>query len=155
MLTARPTRRLPYLVLARVAVQRGKLTDALALVEKARPPEGKREEMAILNFHYLRGDIFGRLERPREAEPEFLEEIRLFPENLEAYTALAALYASEGRFTEVREVVRKLVAKNPNPEAFALGMKTLDVIGDRGGVEAVRRAAAARFPGDRRFAGKA
>jgi arylsulfatase A-like enzyme/Flp pilus assembly protein TadD len=155
MLAARPTRRLPYLILARVAVQRNQLDRAWELVEKARPPEGKHEEMAILNYHYLRGDILGRRDRPKEAEPEFLEEIRLFPENLEAYTALAALYASEGRFAEVREVVRTLVTKNPYPEAFTLGMKTLDVIGDRGGVEAVRRAAAARFPGDRRFAGRA
>jgi arylsulfatase A-like enzyme/Tfp pilus assembly protein PilF len=155
MLAARPNKRLPYLVLARVEVQRNNLPKALEMVERARKPSGTREDFAILNLHFLRGDILGRMDRPKEAEPEFLEEIRLFPDNLEAYTSLAALYASEGRLADVREVVRKLVAANPSPDAFALGIKTLTVIGDRSGAEAVRRAGQARFPSDRRLAGRA
>ncbi len=154
MLAARPNKRLPYLILARVEVERNNLPKALELVEKARAPGEGKAALGIQNLHFLRGDVLGRMERPKEAEPEFLEEIRLFPENLDAYTSLAALYASEGRLADVRETVRRLVAANPTPEAYALGVNALVVVGDRSGAETIRRTAALRFPSNRRFGGK-
>jgi arylsulfatase A-like enzyme/Tfp pilus assembly protein PilF len=153
MLAEWPNRRLPYLVLARVEVERKNLPKALELVERATAIGGAHEARAIQSQHFLRGDIFGRMERPKEAEAEFLEEMRLFPEGLDTYSLLAALYASQGRLADVRETVRKLVSANPTPEAYALGVKTLKVVGDRAGADTVRRAAVARFPSDRRFAG--
>jgi arylsulfatase A-like enzyme/Tfp pilus assembly protein PilF len=155
MLAARPNKRLPYLILARVEVERNNLPKALELVERARASGEGKEVLGIQNLHFLRGDVLGRMERPKEAEPEFLEEIRLFPENLDAYAALAGLYASEGRLADVRETVRRLVAANPTPDAYALGVKALGVVGDRSGAETIRRTAALRFPSDRRFGGKA
>ena len=154
MLAAQPNKRLPYLALARVEVERNNLPTALQLVERARNLGGGRESMAIFSLHFLRGDILARMGRPAEAEPEFLEEIRLFPDNLDAYASLVALSASQGRLEEARDVVRRLVTANPMPESFALGMKALAVVGDRAGAESVRRAGAARFPSDRRFSAK-
>jgi arylsulfatase A-like enzyme/Tfp pilus assembly protein PilF len=151
-IAAHPNRRLPYLILARVEVSRNHLPEALALVEKARALPGKAGKDAIQNLHYLRGDILGRMNRPAEAEPEFLEEIRLFPDNLDAYAGLVALHASEGRDEEARSTIRKLLTANPNQDAYARAIKLLSVMGDRAEAERVRRAAAVRFPADRRFA---
>ena len=154
-LRVRPTRRLPYLILARVEVERNDLPKALELVEKARALGAGHESREIQNLHFLRGDILGRMERFREAELEFQEEIRRFPDSLEAYSSLAALYAAEGRLADVRATIQRMVAANPTPEAYSLAVKTLGVVGDRSGAETVRRAAASRFPSDKRFGGRA
>jgi tetratricopeptide (TPR) repeat protein len=95
------------------------------------------------------------MERLPEAEAEFKEEIRLFPEGVDAYSALTLLYASQGRLADVRETIRQLVSASPTPEAYALAVKTLNVVGDRSGAETVRRMAAAKFPSDRRFGARA
>ncbi|HQR47607.1 MAG TPA: tetratricopeptide repeat protein, partial [Thermoanaerobaculia bacterium] len=154
-LRARPTKRLPYLILARVELERNDLPKALELVEKSRSLAEGHENRDIQGFHYLRGDILARMERFPEAEAEFREEIQRFPETLEAYVSLTALYASRGRLAEVRETIRQMVAANPSPEAYARGIQTLRVVGDASGAEAVRRAATVKFPSDRRFGGAA
>jgi tetratricopeptide (TPR) repeat protein len=153
-LKARPSKRQPYLILARVEVERNNLTKALELVEKARALGEGQDSRALQNLHFLRGDILGRMERYREAEPEFLEEIRLFPENLEIYTSLTALYAAEGRLADVRGTIQKMVTANPTPEAYVSAVKMLNSVGQRAGAETFRRTAAAKFSSDRRFGGK-
>jgi choline-sulfatase len=152
---ARPQKRFPYFVLARVAVVRGDLPKALELVDKALSLQERRGAMPLEGLHSLRGEVLGRMDRLREAEAEYKEEIRLVPENLYAYSGLAALYASEGRLVDVRATVRSLVTANPTPEAYALAVKTLTVVGDQSGAESVRRTAAAKFPSDKRFARRA
>ena len=153
-LKSRPNRRLPYMILARVEVERKNLPKALELVDKARAlGEGGTGPM-VQDLHFLRGDILGRMERLPEAEAEFKEEIRLFPEGLDAYTSLTLLYASQERPADVRETIRSLVTAIPTPEAYARAVKTLNVAGDRSGAETVRRMAAAKFPSDRQFGGK-
>jgi tetratricopeptide (TPR) repeat protein len=154
-LKARPNKRLPYLILSRVEVGRNNLPRALELAEKARALGEGGTGPALQDLHFLRGDILGRMERLPEAEAEFKEEIRLFPEGLDSYSSLALLYASQGRLADVRETIRNLVTASPTPEAYTLAVKTLNIVGDRSGAETVRRMAAAKFPSDRRFGGKA
>jgi len=150
---ARPHKRFPYFVLARVAIARNDLTNALTFVDKALELQKTKGAMPLEGLHSLRGEILGRMQRLPEAEAEYREEIRLLPLNLDAYSGLAALYAAEGRLAEVRETVRSLVTANPTPSAYALAVKTLTVVGDRPGAESVRRTAASKFPTDRRFGG--
>ncbi len=150
-LAAHPKKRLPYLILAQVELSRNRLPQALALVDKARALPGKAGNETTHNLHYIRGDILGRMNRPAEAEPEFLEEIRLFPDNLDAYASLVALYASEGRTEDARSTIRKLLVTNTNQNAYVRAINALSVVGDRVEAERVRRSAAARFPSDRRF----
>ncbi|MFI5180456.1 MAG: sulfatase-like hydrolase/transferase [Thermoanaerobaculia bacterium] len=152
-LKARPNKSLPYLILARVEIERNHLENALKLVEKARALAESRSKTTLQDLHFLQGDILGRMERLPEAEVEFKEEIRLFPEGLDSYGSLAVLYAAQGRLADVRETIRKLVTANPTPAAYALAVKTLTVVGDRSGAESFRRTAAAKFPSDRRFGG--
>jgi arylsulfatase A-like enzyme/Flp pilus assembly protein TadD len=154
-LAARPSKRAPYLILARVEIERSHLGKALELVEKAQSLDAGATKTTLEDLHYLRGDILGRMERYSEAEAEFKQEIALFPDNLQAYSSLAALYASEGRLADVRGTIQKLVRANPTPEAYELAAQTLTIVGDRSGADSVRRSAAAKFPSDRRFRSKA
>ena len=150
-LTARPSRRAPYLVLARIAVERNDLPGALALVDKARALSGGSGAHPITGLHWLRGDILGRMERLPEAEAEFQEEIRLFPESLDAWSSLTALYAAQGRLADVRRTVREWLSPEATAEAYASAARTLTVVGDREGADRVLRAGARRFPSDVRF----
>jgi arylsulfatase A-like enzyme/predicted Zn-dependent protease len=150
-LKARPNKRFPYIVLARVAVARNDLPRALELVEKCRALGEGRSVPEIQGLHYLKGDILGRMERLGEAEAEFKEEIRVFPDNLDAWSSLTALYAAKGRLADVRRTAKEMVEANPTPEAFATAAKTLSVVGDNEGAAILRSLAARKFPGDRRF----
>ena len=99
----------------------------------------------------LRGDVLARQGRAPEAEREFLEEIRLYPDRLDARVSLSALYASVGRREDARRTLIQLVVRQPKPETFLLAMKTFRSTEDPDGEREMRREARRRFPGDPRF----
>ena len=103
----------------------------------------------------LRGDVLARQGHAAQAEKEFLEEIRLYPDRLDARVSLSALYASVGRREDARRVVIQLVTRQPTPEAFLLGMRTFRATEDPEGEEQLRREARRLFPNDPRFAAAA
>lgn len=147
----RPSRRLPYLVLARVAIARGDLAGALARLDRVAELTARGEGLPLSGYHYLRGDTLGRMGRLDEARKELREEVRLFPPNLDAWTALAALEASLGSLGEVRRTVQEMVEANPGVPAHLAAVKALTVVGDAEGAAYWRRTGHARFPADRRF----
>ena len=106
-------------------------------------------------FHYLRGDLFARMNRPADAEKEFLAEIRVFPQGLEARVGLAVTYASMDRKGDAIRVVREMVRDNPRPDAYATGIRALEVLKEPAEARRLRAEAVARFPGDRRLRGAA
>ena len=99
----------------------------------------------------LRGDVLARAGQQPEAEKEFREEIRLYPDRLDARVALASLYAAGGRRDDARRTLIALVARQPTPEAFLLAMRTFRVTEDLRGAEEMRREARRLFPKDPRF----
>jgi predicted Zn-dependent protease len=99
----------------------------------------------------LRGDVLARQGRAAEAEREFLEEIRLYPDRQDVRVSLSALYASAGRREDARRTLIQLVASRPSPESFLLAMKTFRVTDDPDGEREMRREAKRRFPRDPRF----
>ena len=139
------------LVLARVEALRGNLTKALALTNEVKALVAGKDEGALAGFHYLRGDLLARLDRPEEAEREFLEEVRRFPTRLEARNSLIALYAASGRREEAVAAVRDLLEGVPGPNAPLAAMKALRTLGEPKAAEEVRRQAAARFPSEPGF----
>jgi tetratricopeptide (TPR) repeat protein len=147
----RPSRRLPYLVLARVAIARGDLAGALARLDRVAELTARGEGLPLSGSHYLRGDTLGRMGRLDEARKELREEVRLFPPNLDAWTSLAALEASLGSLDAVRRAVEEMVEANPGVPAHLAAVKALAVVGDAEGAAYWRRAGQARFPGERRF----
>ncbi len=138
------------LVLGRAAVLRGDLEAARSFAEKAQELSAG-DKLAQSGLHMLRGDVLAREGRAAEAEREFLEELRLYPDRVDARVSLSALYASVNRRTDARRVVIDLVSRQPTPEAFLLGIRTFHATEDREGEVQLRREARRLFPSDPRF----
>jgi tetratricopeptide (TPR) repeat protein len=145
------TRRRGLLILVRIETLRGQPQKALALIDEASTDvSGKRMEKFV-GLHRLRGDVLARMDRPSKAEKEFLEEIRLFPRNVDVRVELAVLYALQHRALDVYRTLEALLTEMPTLEAYAKATKTLVVLGDKAGAEAMRRRGLSRFPGDARL----
>ena len=138
------------LVLGRIAVNRNDLASAQKWSDEA-TALSSGDKRVQSGLHMLRGDVLARQGRAPEAEREFLEEIRLYPDRMDARVSLAALYASAGRREDARRTLIQLVAREPSPEAFLLAMKTFRVTDDPDGEREMRREARRRFPRDARF----
>ena len=138
------------LVLGRLAILRNDLASAQKWSDEATALSAD-DKLVQSGLHMLRGDVFARQGRAPEAEREFLEEIRLYPDRLDARVSLAALYASVGRREDARRTLIQLVVREPKPETFLLAMKTFRSTEDPDGEREMRREARRRFPGDPRF----
>ena len=82
------------------------------------------------NLSFLRGDCLARLGRDAEAETAFLQELRDYPSNPSPRTALAMLYASQGREADARRSLTQLVEDLRTPEAYFAAARTYEVLGD-------------------------
>ncbi len=138
------------LVLGHLAVMRNDLAAAQKWSDEAAALSAD-DKLVQSGLHMLRGDVLARQGRAPEAEKEFLEEIRLYPDRTDARVSLAALYASAGRREDARRTLIALVVHQPTPEAFLLAMKTSRVTEDPKGETEMRREAKRRFPSDPRF----
>jgi tetratricopeptide (TPR) repeat protein len=131
------------MVLAQVHVRRSELSQALAVLEKARAraSEGRRAPPAGLGP--LRADILARLGRFAEAQAVLEEEILSFPGRSQTYASLAVVMALQGRSrAEVHHILDAMVKANPGSETILLAAKTLDFVGDKEAARAWRRRAA-------------
>jgi tetratricopeptide (TPR) repeat protein len=138
------------LVLGRLAVQKNDLAEAQRWSDAA-VSLSAGDKLPQSGLHMLRGDVLARQGHPAEAEKEFLEEIRLYPDRMDARVSLSALYASLGRREDARRVVIQLVTRQPTPEAFLLGMRTFHATEDAKGEEQLRKEGRRLFPKDARF----
>jgi choline-sulfatase len=139
------------LVLGRLAVVRNDLASAQKWADEATALSAG-DKLVQSGLHMLRGDILARQGHAPEAEREFLEEIRLYPDRLDARVSLSALYVSVGRREDARRTLIQLVARQPTPEAFLLAMRTFRATEDPAGEREMRREARRLFPKDPRFA---
>jgi arylsulfatase A-like enzyme/Flp pilus assembly protein TadD len=138
------------LVLGRLAVMKNDLASAQKWADEATALSAG-DKTVQSGLHMLRGDVLARQGRASEAEHEFLEEIRLYPDRLDARVSLSALYASAGRREDARRTLIALVTRQPSPESFLLAMKTFRAIEDPAGAREMRLEAKRRFPRDERF----
>jgi tetratricopeptide (TPR) repeat protein len=148
------TRRRALLVLSRIQVARGELGQALATTDLALgggAGPGAKAAAPLYGLRYQRGEIYARMDRPKDAEAEFREEVRLFPSSIEARVGLAVISVTLGRRAEARGIVEEMVAEVANADAYQKGMRTLAVIGDRAAAERIRREGLRRFPDDPRL----
>ena len=123
-------RRKPLIVLAQIARARGDLPEALRRLDDIRAESSQKGQTEMSNVNYLRGDILGRLGRNAEAEAAFREEIKDFPGNAQAWTALAVLYASEGRSEDARATLLSMVKASPTPRSYQAAAEAFQVLGD-------------------------
>lgn len=145
------TRRRGLLLLARVETLRGHPERGLKLIDEASASPSGTASASMMGMHRLRGDTLMRMNRPLDAEKEFLEEIRLYPQGVDARVELAVIYASLHKPDDVRRTLEALVTEVSTADAFRKAVKTLSVLGDRAGAEAMRRRGLSQFPGDSRL----
>ena len=147
---SRKTRKRSYLVLADVEARRGNLTNALELTDQVRALVGERGLSDLAGYHFLRGNIFARMNRLTEAEAEFAEEVRRFPWYVDAWQALAMAHASQNELPEARRTVDEMVLSSGSPEAYAAAVRTLSALGDAAGASRYRSEGNRKYPGSGR-----
>lgn len=123
---------------ARIAHDRGEHGEALPLFEQALAALNKAGGPDIPELHFYAAETFARLERTAEAEAEYLEELRVFPQNARAHAGLAALYQATGRTDEAADVVREMTRVTPTPEAYTLAARLWKSLGKPRLADAVR-----------------
>ena len=88
---------MPAFVEGRILYDQGKYEEALPAFEEAVAAARKPGATPIPELHFYAGDTLLRLERHAEAEAEFVNELRRFPQNVRARAALATLYHATGQ----------------------------------------------------------
>jgi tetratricopeptide (TPR) repeat protein len=141
-----PHRRIPHMILGRIARDRRNYPGALQEFALAARSQEAERAAPIQNLSFLRGDCLARLGRDAEAEAAFLQELRDFPSNPAPRTALALLYASQGREDDARGALTKLVEELRTPEAYFAAARTYEVLGDPRSAEELRAEAHRAFP---------
>ena len=89
--------------------------------------------------------------RHQEAEGEFREEIRLFPETLTAWESLIALLAAQGKAADLRATVDSLVRTVPGVEPYLSAIRVLAIVGDEPDARRVQAGGLRRFPDEPRL----
>jgi len=144
---ADPTLPMQNYVRGRLFFDEGKFDEAVAPFEDAANAT-RKSGAALADLHLYLGETLTRLERPSDAEPEFREELRAFPHNLQAYASLAMLYRASDRDAEVEDVLDELVESTSTPEGYAMAARLWTALGERSRAEALRSDARTRFRGD-------
>lgn len=141
-LAASPAAQGPLLLLSLVAARSGDLPAALSFCDRAIAESQTRGEGSLVNLQSTRGDILARLGRERESEEAFRAEIRDFPENLDAWSRLALVYASSKRGEEFARVLSEMTRRLPSSRSFDTAARVCEIIGDRASAQKWRRRAA-------------
>jgi len=107
-------------LLARIHLLQGRPEDALAILDPLQRQVQAGNLPAVPALQSFRGDALARLGRNNEAEEAFLQEIRDFPGNLQAYVDLAILYATSGRVDRADAILTQMVEARPAPPTYRL-----------------------------------
>lgn len=109
---------------------KGDLPAALTLAEQTRTQLAAAKLPAPEGLDFARGDLYARMERNREAEIAFKEEIRNYPGHRQTYANLALLYMIEGRVDEARRLYAAMGAASPVRETYLFASRTAERLGD-------------------------
>jgi arylsulfatase A-like enzyme/tetratricopeptide (TPR) repeat protein len=115
---------------AEIAIRRADVAGALRAVEAA---AARAKEMGIGQVRTLqasRADALARMGRLREAEVAYRAEVEAFPDNLTAWTNLAALVYAQGRRAEVEWLFEAMARANPHPQALMRAARTYSAFGE-------------------------
>jgi choline-sulfatase len=117
-------------------VKRGRAGEAVALLDS-------RPFTPVSGFHAGRADALMHANRVDEAIAAFREEIRLFPNNRDAYGNLAAVLLLQGRPQDAMAVLEQLVTANPSRASYDLAADVCDHFQQPAAAAAWRRRGAA------------
>jgi tetratricopeptide (TPR) repeat protein len=144
---ADPLLPLPQFVRGRLLYDDAKYEEALAAFQEAKNAL-KPESAPLAELHLYLGNSFARLDKYTEAEAEFQEELREFPQNIGTYASLAMLYRASNRDQAAEQIIGDLVEAAPTPEGYSMAARLLTIVGERARAEALRSDARRRFRGD-------
>jgi arylsulfatase A-like enzyme/lipopolysaccharide biosynthesis regulator YciM len=131
------------LILAQTLAQQGRAEEALAVVDQAGTAIEEQGGAPVESYEFIRGDIYGRLERYDEAIASFRREIEHFPQNRQAYANLYLVYMVLDRPRDAQKTLEEMVAAIPGKPAMLFAAKTLESLGDSDGAARWRRRAEA------------
>lgn len=123
------------ILVAQVQIKRGQLREALATIEAAIARDG--DAPALL--HFVHGDVLARMNRHDQAILAFHDEIRLYPQNRQAYANLAVVYMVSGLPADAHRTMERLVAANPGRSSHELAARTFAELGDSASAAVWRR----------------
>jgi tetratricopeptide (TPR) repeat protein len=144
---ANPLLPLSQFVRGRLLYDDAKYEEALAAFQEAKNAL-KPQSAPLAELHLYLGNSFARLDRYADAEAEFQEELRAFPQNIGTYASLAMLYRASNRDQAVEQVIGDLVEAAPTPEGYSTAARLLTIVGEKARAEALRSDARRRFRGD-------
>ncbi len=142
--TAAPGLPVPQLIRGMTAHRQQRYAEALPLFVEARDAYAKRTTQ-VNDLHYYIGDSLARLERYREAEPYFKEELRLYPQNSRASAGLAMLYQSTERPVDAERAIQEMLRAAPSPDTYRRAADLFQMFGRPDRAAAVRAEARTRF----------
>jgi arylsulfatase A-like enzyme/predicted negative regulator of RcsB-dependent stress response len=109
-----------HVLLAEILASRGDYAGAMRAAE--------RVQTSVFGAEAIRGEIYARTDRPREAIAAFEREIAAFPSNRLAYARLALLHFAMGDRNKGDDALQRLVAANPTPIARDLAKRTREAV---------------------------
>ena len=113
-LAERGPRVAPLIVRAGLLNAQGRFEEALTQSDEVLAEFGDRGDRSVLARLYLhRGTALGALDRAEEAERSYRQAIGLDKELLGGYSALAFLFAVEGRAADAGRTLQEMVTVNP------------------------------------------
>lgn len=134
----------PYFYRGLAAHRAERFADALPLLLQARQAAAARTTQPT-DLNYYIGDTLARMERYKEAEPYFREELRLYPHNTRAAAGLAMLCQVTGRSDEADRVIQQMLKVAPTPDAYGRAAELYRMFGRSDREAAVRAESRARF----------
>lgn len=143
---ADPTLPLPIYIDARLLYDQGKYAEALPLFQQAITELNRDGVLQINELHFYTADTLGRLERYAEAEQQFIEELKYFPQSARARAGLAMLYQASGKSDAAATALEEMVRTIPTPDTYALAARLWTMFGNKQQADAVRAQARRAFP---------
>ena len=124
-LDADPGFPMPAFVEGRILYDQGRYEEAWPEFEHALAAGRKPGATPIAELHFYAGDTLARLNRERDAEAEFADELRLFPQNVRARAGLATLYHASGQNTAADTAISDMLHAVPTPESYSTAARLL------------------------------
>jgi Tfp pilus assembly protein PilF len=136
---------LPPFVEARILYDQGRYEDSWPEFEQALAAGRKPGATPITELHFFAGDTLARLDRQADAEAEFAEELRVFPQNVRARASLATLYHASGQNTAADIAITDMLHAVPTPESYSTAARLLKSFGKTRQADVVRAEARRAF----------
>jgi predicted Zn-dependent protease len=114
-----PSRPSVHALVGRILLQKKNAAGALSEFDKALALAAKNKR-GVRFVQLQRGVALRQLNRGKDAEAAFLEEMRLFPDEPEAFWNLLVMYIEQNQRAEAAKLIDFLVMKRNSPTSYSL-----------------------------------